>query len=418
MIFVFENYLTKENFKDCGDINQSGIRRFPPSPIVSRMTGVLKLKFYKFCRPKNYVIAAGVAHHPHNWAGGPISSNNSIKSIFYYLNQSYLQDLQKGHAMLLLDQCHEGYQPNWLWQFLHAECLEYEVPPESLIYITGNLLAQEQYQKWASDNAVAQKINVIAYAHFEKDVKIVFENSGLKPSIDQDIKYKQNHDIRLFNCLNKRSRAHRMWFYSLLVKDNLAQQGLISMNNFIQQDTYLQGISIDQSLIDLANKSLPSLVYDQNNIEYPDNYYINRIRKDVCLDSWVSVVSEASVADTDMTVFISEKTFKPIAAMHPFIILGNRGSLSKLRELGYKTFNGFIDESYDTLPTFERMSAIIVALKKIQEISDKLSWYKSMQEILEHNYNTFISNTSNENPAIGLLNNIYNNYFKISKISC
>lgn len=414
MIFLFENYLTKENFKDCTDLNQSGIRRFPPSPMVSRMTNVLKLKFYKFCRPKNYIIATGVAHHPHNWAGGPISSNNSLKSIFYYLNQSYLQDLQQGRAMLLLDQCHEGYQTNWLWQFMHAECLEYRVPPESLIYTSGNLLALEQYQKWSIDTANVRRINVIPYAHFEKDVEIVLENMALKQTFNQDIEYKQNHDIKLFNCLNKRPRSHRMWFYSLLVQANLAQEGLISMNNFTQLETYLQGISIDQSLVNLANNSLPSMIYDQNNIEYPDSYYINRIRKDVCLDSWVSVVSEASVADTDMTVFISEKTFKPIAAMHPFIILGNRGSLVKLRELGYKTFNGFIDESYDSLPTFERMSAIIIALKKIQEIPDKLAWYRSMQEILEHNYQTFISNTSKKNSAIGLLNDTYDNYFKIS----
>lgn len=414
MIFLFENYLTKENFKDCTDLNQSGIRRFPPSPIVSRMTDVLKLKFFKFCRPKNYIIATGVAHHPHNWAGGPISSNNSLKSIFYYLNQSYLQDLQQGRAMLLLDQCHEGYQTNWLWKFIHTECLEYGVPPESLIYTSGNLLALEQYQKWANDTANVRRINVIPYAHFEKDVEIVLTNTGLQQTFDQDIKYKQNHNVRLFNCLNKRSRSHRMWFYSLLVQANLSQEGLISMYNFKQPETYLQGISIDQSLVDLANNSLPSLIYDQNNIEYPDSYYINRIRKDICLDSWVSVVSEASVADTDMTVFISEKTFKPIAAMHPFIILGNRESLVKLRELGYKTFNGFIDESYDSLPTFERMSAIITALKKIQAIPDKLAWYRSMQEILEHNYHTFISNTSRENSAIGLMNNIYNNYFKIS----
>jgi len=81
-----------------------------------------------------------------------------------------------------------------------------------------------------------------------------------------------------------------------------------------------------------------------------------------------------------------KKTFKAIACQHPFIIVGNRYSLRKLREMGYKTFDGFIDESYDTLPTHERMQAIIESLKKITEIEDKLAWFDSMQDIVQHNY--------------------------------
>jgi hypothetical protein len=54
--------------------------------------------------------------------------------------------------------------------------------------------------------------------------------------------------------------------------------------------------------------------------------------------------------------------------------------------MGYKTFDGFIDESYDTLPTHSRMQAIIESLKKITEIEDKLAWFDSMRDIVQHNY--------------------------------
>ena len=46
-------------------------------------------------------------------------------------------------------------------------------------------------------------------------------------------------------------------------------------------------------------------------------------------------------------VFLSEKTFHPIINLQPFIIFSSNGHLKVMRELGFKTFSPFIDESYD-----------------------------------------------------------------------
>jgi len=46
-------------------------------------------------------------------------------------------------------------------------------------------------------------------------------------------------------------------------------------------------------------------------------------------------------------IFITEKTFKPIAYHHPFMIYGVTGTLARLRELGFETFDNLFDESYD-----------------------------------------------------------------------
>ena len=177
----------------------------------------------------------------------------------------------------------------------------------------------------------------------------------------------------------------------------------------------MDGKSIESPKATAANKSLPLLLYGKNNNEHPDDFYITRIQDNVFLDSWVSVISEASFADCDNELFLSEKIFKPIACHHPFIIFGNKNSLHELRKMGYKTFNGFIDESYDTLPTFERLDAIIESIKKIIAIKDKTLWYNSMKDILVHNYNTLISNSQKINPAIIQLENAYTRYFKLHK---
>jgi hypothetical protein len=102
----------------------------------------------------------------------------------------------------------------------------------------------------------------------------------------------------------------------------------------------------------------------------------------------MTVISEAHCGDSDKTMFLSEKTFKVIACRHPFMIMGNKDSMKMMRQIGYKTFDGFIDESYDSLPTHDRLNMIIESIKKVNQIKDKLSWFKEMSEIIEYNYDT------------------------------
>ena len=143
---------------------------------------------------------------------------------------------------------------------------------------------------------------------------------------------------------------------------------------------------------------------------------IPRILKDTYADTWVSLTTESSYYNRENTTFISEKTFKPIACMQPFIILGSKGTLKYLRRLGYRTFDGFIDESYDECEDGERYAAVIDSLKKIKNIQDKLSWYRSMQDILEHNHRVFLSiGTSRSVEHLEIIK-YYKEYFKESDV--
>ena len=73
---------------------------------------------------------------------------------------------------------------------------------------------------------------------------------------------------------------------------------------------------------------------------------------------------------------------------HPFIVYGSPFTLRNLQELGFKTFDGFIDESYDNiLSPFKRMQAITREVKRLCFMSKEElhSWYYSMYDILVHN---------------------------------
>jgi hypothetical protein len=84
-----------------------------------------------------------------------------------------------------------------------------------------------------------------------------------------------------------------------------------------------------------------------------------------------------------------EKTVKPIACFRPFVLVCVPGALQELRDLGFKTFSNWWDESYDLMqdPT-KRLYAVLNIVKYIcsLEIADLKNMLDQMQPVLEHNY--------------------------------
>jgi len=409
MNVAFENLAEENNFINCPDVNRSGFRRFGPSPMIT----TLFRKGHKWTSASNasrlphYVIATGVNHSPHDWAG---TVGNSILD---NLSTRYLTDLRNKKALLVIDQSLEGYQTSWLWDYFHGDCKTHNVDPRSIVYITGNSLAPSQYEQFCISKNITNRLKVIAYEHFNLDVQFIAQQRKTPFTWKTQIQYKKEHPIKTYNCLNKRLRPHRIWFYTELYQNSLLQDGLVSMNPYKIEPVTFDGQNIlnDIKLLEDANKLLPLELYGKSNIEHSDDFYIRRILDQVYLDSWVSVVSEPIYADADQSVFCSEKIFKSIASFHPFIIVGGRGSLKRLRELGFKTFDGFIDETYDTLPSDQRFGAIIDTIKKINAIEDKLKWFESMKDILIHNYELFMKE---KRPKAAVeLETYYREYFNV-----
>jgi hypothetical protein len=162
---------------------------------------------------------------------------------------------------------------------------------------------------------------------------------------------------------------------------------------------------MDKSVYDSFINLLPLYPRSTLNDEFKNGFegslgdlFERDLNHQATLDTWVSVVSEASFAEN--TCFISEKSFKPIATMHPFIIYGNKHSLKYLRNLGYKTFSDFFDETYDELESWDRLDAIIKLLLDINKMStiEKLEWFSSMKEVLEYNFKILKKNTRTKMP--------------------
>ena len=122
---------------------------------------------------------------------------------------------------------------------------------------------------------------------------------------------------------------------------------------------------------------------------------------DKVASSFMQIVLETtfteSIEKNSPTIFLTEKTYKPIFYKQPFILVSEPYSLKYLHSMGYKTFGSFIDESYDEITNpYQRMKHITSEVLKINSMSlEQLENIRvQIQDIVEHNYNVFMSRPS------------------------
>lgn len=113
-----------------------------------------------------------------------------------------------------------------------------------------------------------------------------------------------------------------------------------------------------------------------------------------------SMVSETAVNTDKMgldigpgRVFVSEKSFKPLAYQHPFVIQGTANTLTYLQSRGFGTFGHAIDQSYDAIiDDQERFRAIVYVLNELyQQWQQTGSVFQTPEtkQIVLHNYHRF-----------------------------
>ena len=124
----------------------------------------------------------------------------------------------------------------------------------------------------------------------------------------------------------------------------------------------------------------PDIVQDRHfNPEWYDNTYFSIVSE--------TLVNVINPPDRHLP-FVTEKTFKPIAYRHPFVVAAQPGHLQYIRNLGFETFDNLFDEGYDSIADWSlRLTSIINTIKQFKKQPyDKLTLHK-----IEHNYNRFFN---------------------------
>ena len=216
---------------------------------------------------------------------------------------------------------------------------------------------------------------------------------------------------KAFLNFNRRWRIHRPCVVGLLYSMNLLDKGFVSLgkaddnlnwNNTF--DTILKLVSEDQELYSLlsTNKikitTLPEmyldttdLISDRFGVTYEDINHKATIQ--LYEDSYFSIASETYFFENIGRTF-TEKTFKPILYKHPFILVSSPNSLTLLKELGYRTFHPYIDESYDNEPNnVKRLKMILNEVNRLCNLTELeiFEFIDNVREITIHNHNLLVN---------------------------
>lgn len=190
-----------------------------------------------------------------------------------------------------------------------------------------------------------------------------------------------------FTCLNHWNKTHRLCIAASLYNAGLHEQGYFSYHDHPLCDGEPAIIAQNLETEEFESK-LPFLL-DTNCGETVNEHWL--VKKPFFTDAYWNFVTESFFADY---YALTEKTFKPIVNLQPFIIFGAPGSLKELHNLGYKTFSSVIDESYDLETDHDkRMEKLINLAIDLVQMSDEqhIQLMKLIKPILEHNQQVFFS---------------------------
>lgn len=171
--------------------------------------------------------------------------------------------------------------------------------------------------------------------------------------------------------------------------------GLDDLNQFACNDfpavvEFLLRCPIINSPTDITKiQTIKTYVPVTNNNCYPLQHPANLMIESFYSDIFVDIVCETKVLGNSL--FLSEKTWRPIVAQRPFVLMSNINSLKNLRRLGFKTFDSWWPEDYDEYSDQDRVREILKIIDVIAqwplEKCHKVLY--EMQSVLMHNYQVF-----------------------------
>lgn len=312
--------------------------------------------------------------------------NGNGAAVFFYLNEGNVhRDIQ----IKLLNGWSKG---NGLTKknvyFVHSNLLLESIKSEYITFKSFNFFESSIWHFHDADRNIPQSV----------------ENKINEINL---IKLKQKEFY--FNCLNRASRSPRIFLVSLLkAHEEINSKCLISLGDKrYKTDSYnLKSIPYDNSVItdkdDLEKVKLfitrhfNDIKENGITLDQPDLKKVNthKVNFDIYNNSYISVINETEYVPNVM--FFTEKTFRSISIKQPFFLIGNRYSLAHLKLLGYKTFDRWWDESYDTLEdVYDRSYGAFKEIKKISKLSKNSLYYmiQEMQEVLNYNFYHFFNNS-------------------------
>lgn len=313
-----------------------------------------------------------------------IGSIDATKYVINHIPKQILDHIVKGKIKLLLSMELESI-PSVVKSIYTDIVIDLNIPEENITLVFPS-------------KDILTIVNEVSLSLNKKPIKTFWYNycEYWMRGYDVKIDHTKTKSKKFLN-LNRRARidrVHRFLFVGLLKTRNLLGQGYVSFqpeipweqawpqfNGLIDEKYKNQVLNLEPLFIDTTDLSV--------NYNYPTEFTVSFYE-----NSWFSVVSETHFFNNESNRFLTEKTFKVIMHKHPFLLITSPNSLELLKEIGYKTFSPFFDESYDKeYDPHKRMILIVNEVERLCNLNDN-EWQTlsiELNKICEHNYNVFMN---------------------------
>jgi hypothetical protein len=185
-----------------------------------------------------------------------------------------------------------------------------------------------------------------------------------------------------FLFLGGKPRVFRLRYYDFLMSlKSFSDFSLYStQSGSFFCPTRKKNIYIKPKVLDLPLRFSPPWITEDEAKETNINFHMK---------SYINLVPMTFFEYDPTRLDINEKLYKPMSMLQPFVLLGEPFTLGALREMGYKTFDKWFDESYDVIiddeKRFRKVCELTNTLNDLS-IDEMALMMKDMLPVLIHNY--------------------------------
>jgi hypothetical protein len=359
------------------------------------------------------------------------------KSFFHFISKNSLKLIREApNVFLFINYSWEGTVDLKWYEILHLDAKKFNVPLNKIAYCISDYFIEMNYELakkiYVIKDTDRLKLIYLSWSLHDKAKEMIDIYKGNQTSFNQytnECSIVKEEDIDLdrvrpkkFLMLNRRLRPHRIYSICHFDDLNILDQFLISYDMSKLQmydlthdnvEMHIENKEHQNFLIRTFNKLLkenPKQTIDYDDLE--NVWGFNFETKEPYLDSYIHITSETNFFE--IGGYFSEKTWKPIGHLQPFIFLGPAHGLKEMKKLGFKTFSPYICEDYDNeLDPEKRFNMIIQEIERLSKIpmEEIRDWYKSIyNDVLIYNRDKFFEYSDykvNEGEVREKINNLF-----------